>query len=53
MKMTASPQYKERMIKIGFEDEHAPRSAQEMREAFKLFESLSPESIAVIKQLGD
>lgn len=53
MQMTASPQYKERMIKIGFEDEHAPRSAQQMREAFKLFESLSPESIAVIKQLGN
>ena len=53
MQMTASPQYKERMIKIGFEDEHAPRSAQQMRDAFKLFESLSPESVAVIKQLGD
>ena len=53
MKMTASPQYKERMIKIGFEDEHAPRSAQQLRDAFKLFDSLSPESVAVIKQLGD
>ena len=41
------------MIKIGFEDEHAPRSAQQLRDAFKLFESLSPESVAVIKQLGD
>ena len=53
MKMTSSPQYKERMIKIGFEDEHAPRSEQQLREAFKLFESLSPESVAVIKQLGN
>jgi tripartite-type tricarboxylate transporter receptor subunit TctC len=53
VKMTASPQYKERMIKIGFEDEDAPRTAEEMREAFKLFDSLSPESIAVIKQLGN
>jgi tripartite-type tricarboxylate transporter receptor subunit TctC len=53
MKMTASPQYKALMVKIGFEDEHAPRSAQEMRDAFKLFDSLSPESIAVIKQLGN
>ena len=51
MKMTASPQYKERMVKIGFEDEDAPRSAEQLREAFKLFESLSPESVAIIREL--
>ena len=51
MKMTASPQYKERMVKIGFEDENAPRSGEQLREAFKLFESLSPQSVAVIREL--
>jgi tripartite-type tricarboxylate transporter receptor subunit TctC len=51
MKMTASPQYKERIVKIGFEDENAPRSGQQLREAFKLFESLRPESVAIIREL--
>jgi tripartite-type tricarboxylate transporter receptor subunit TctC len=51
MKMTASPQYKERIVKIGFEDEHAPRSGDDLRAAFKLFESLSPESIKSIREL--
>jgi tripartite-type tricarboxylate transporter receptor subunit TctC len=53
MKMTASQQYKDRMTKIGFEDEYAPRSAEQLRAAFALFDSLSPESVAVIKQLGN
>ena len=51
MAMTASPQYKERIVKIGFEDEHAPRSGDDLRAAFKLFESLSPESVKSIREL--
>jgi tripartite-type tricarboxylate transporter receptor subunit TctC len=53
MNMTASQKYKDLMVKIGFEDEYGPRSAQQLRDAFKLFDSLSPQSVAVIKQLGD